>query len=80
MTKDTAYLLIGWSSYWNEADYEDPHWQVSHWGRNYPRLLALKRQHDPQGLFYGHHAVGSELWSEDGNCRLGNTSVAAASI
>jgi hypothetical protein len=58
-------------SYWNEADYEDPAFQVSHWGANYPRLLALKRKHDPQGLFYGHHSVGSELWSADGNCRLG---------
>ena len=39
-------------------------------GTNYPRLLALKKEHDPQGLFYGHHSVGSELWSADGNCRL----------
>ena len=57
-------------SYWNEADYEDPSFQISHWGTNYPRLLALKKTHDPQGLFYGHHSVGSELWSADGNCRL----------
>jgi FAD/FMN-containing dehydrogenase len=57
-------------SYWNEADYEDPHWQVSHWGVHYPRLLALKQNLDPQGLFYGHHAVGSELWSDGGNCRI----------
>lgn len=56
--------------YWNEADYEDPSFQVSHWGTNYPRLLALKKEHDSQGLFYGHHSVGSELWSPDGNCRL----------
>eukprot|EP01051_Picozoa_sp_SAG22_P038725 SAG22_NODE_20010_length_269_cov_0.911765_1_plen_89_part_11 len=49
-------------SYWNEADYQDPHWQASHWGATYPRLLALKQKYDPQGLFYGHHSVGSELW------------------
>ena len=55
---------------WNEADYSDPAFQISHWGQNYPRLLALKKQYDPQGLFYGHHSVGSELWSADGNCRL----------
>jgi hypothetical protein len=57
-------------SYWNEADYEDPEWQKSHWGSNYPRLLELKRKYDPTGLFYGHHAVGSELWDASGNCRV----------
>ena len=57
-------------SYWNEADYEDPSFQQSHWGSSYPRLLALKKQLDPQGLFYGHHSVGSELWDETGNCRV----------
>ena len=65
-------------SYWNEADYEDPAFQTSHWGTNYPRLLALKRLHDPQGLFYGHHSVGSELWSADGNCRLNSTKLSSS--
>ena len=53
------------------SDYHDLDFTVSHWGTNYPRLLELKRRYDPQGLFYGHHAVGSELWSPDGNCRVG---------
>ena len=58
-------------SYWNEADFEDPHFQESHWGKEvYAKLLRLKKQFDPHGLFYGHHAVGSELWSADGNCRV----------
>eukprot|EP00038_Savillea_parva_P012296 m.203650 g.203650 ORF g.203650 m.203650 type:complete len:245 (+) comp22189_c0_seq1:2-736(+) len=57
-------------SYWNEADYWDRNFTHSFWGSAYPRLLALKQQYDPQGLFYGHHAVGSELWSDDGNCPL----------
>lgn len=56
-------------SYWNEADYADPDFTVSHWGPNYKRLLALKKKHDPHGLYYGHHAVGSELWDARGNCR-----------
>ena len=42
---------------------------MSHWGGNYPRLLELKKRYDPSGLFYGHHAVGSELWDASGNCR-----------
>ena len=54
----------------NEADFEDPDFQVSHWGDHYPRLLELKKKYDPQGLFYGHHAVGSELWDASGNCRV----------
>jgi hypothetical protein len=57
-------------SYWNEADHDDPDFAVSHWGPHYARLLELKRQYDPKGLFYGHHAVGSELWDKAGNCRI----------
>jgi hypothetical protein len=57
-------------SYWNEADFADRAFQASHWGTNYPRLLALKKKYDPTGLFVCHHCVGSELWSADGNCRL----------
>ena len=45
-------------SYWNEADFEDPHFQESHWGKaTYARLLALKTLHDPTGLFYGPSAA-----------------------
>ena len=57
-------------TYLNEADFEDPGWQTSQWGTKYPRLLALKKRFDPQGLFYGHHAVGSELWDATGNCQI----------
>jgi hypothetical protein len=56
-------------SYWNEADFFDPEWQVSHWGRvNYERLLKIKDELDPAGLFVCHHCVGSERWTPDGNC------------
>ena len=58
-------------SYWNEADYYEPHWQRSFWSdENYRRLLAVKRRWDPDGLLACHHCVGSELLSTDGNCRL----------
>ena len=58
-------------SYWNEADYADPAFQTSHWGEEtYFKLITLKKLYDPHGLFYGHHAVGSELWDATGNCRL----------
>ena len=56
-------------SYWNEADYYDPEWQISHWGRtNYARLLDVKIKYDPAGLFVCHHCVGSERWDPSGNC------------
>jgi len=29
-------------------------------------LQAVKAKYDPDGLFFVHHGVGSEDWSEDG--------------
>jgi hypothetical protein len=52
-------------AYGNEADISEPNWQQSFWGANYPRLLSIKKQVDPTGLFYVHHGVGSEDWYVD---------------
>jgi hypothetical protein len=57
-------------SYVNEADYFEPHWQDSFWGSNYARLMVVKRAADPDGLFFCHHCVGSEMWDHHGNCRV----------
>ncbi len=57
------------ASYVWETDYFEPNWQESFWGDNYPRLLAIKRKYDPDGLFFLHHGVGSEDWSADGFTR-----------
>ncbi|MFC5525404.1 FAD-dependent oxidoreductase [Rhodanobacter ginsengisoli] len=56
-------------SYVSESDYFERHWQTSFWGSNYPRLAAVKRKVDPDGLFHVHHGVGSEGWSADGFTR-----------
>ena len=57
-------------SYLNEGDYLDADWQRSGWGEGtYARLLEVKGAVDPAGPFVCHHCVGSEGWSEDGNCR-----------
>jgi FAD/FMN-containing dehydrogenase len=54
------------ASYLSETDYFEPDWQRAFWGEHYPRLSAIKRRYDPDGLFFVHHSVGSEGWSADG--------------
>jgi FAD/FMN-containing dehydrogenase len=58
-------------SYVSESNYFEPKWQQSFWGSNYPRLAAVKARVDPDGLFFVHHGVGSERWSDDGFTSLG---------
>jgi len=57
-------------SYVSESDFFQHSWQQSFWGSNYPRLAAVKKKYDPDGLFFVHHGVGSEEWSADGFTRL----------
>ena len=57
-------------SYVSESDFFERSWQRSFWGSNYPRLAAVKKKYDPDGLFFVHHGVGSEAWSADGFTRL----------
>ena len=57
-------------SYVAESDFFDSKWQRSFWGANYPKLAAVKKKYDPDGLFFVHHGVGSEEWSADGFTRL----------
>jgi hypothetical protein len=54
------------ASYVSESNFFEKDWQHSYWGVNYERLQAVKRQYDPDGLFFAHHGVGSEDWSDDG--------------
>jgi FAD/FMN-containing dehydrogenase len=57
-------------SYVWETDYFQTDWQEAFWGDNYAQLRAIKAKYDPGGLFFAHHAVGSEDWSADGFTRL----------
>jgi FAD/FMN-containing dehydrogenase len=57
-------------SYVSESNFFNGSWQQEYWGQNYPRLRAIKRQYDPDGLFIVHHGVGSEDWSADGFTRV----------
>ena len=54
------------ASYVSESNFFEKDWQRSYWGSNYERLLAVKRQYDPDGLFFVHYGVGSDEWSGDG--------------
>lgn len=56
-------------SYSAEMNFHEEDWQARAWGENYARLLAIKNRVDPDGLFVGHHQVGSEYWSKDGFVR-----------
>ena len=52
----------GAGAYINEADVLEPDWQQSFFGTNYKRLLEIKKEVDPWGLFWAPTTVGSEAW------------------
>jgi FAD/FMN-containing dehydrogenase len=58
-------------SYVSESNFFNARWKQAFWGEHYARLRAIKAEYDPDGLFIGHHGVGSEDWSADGFTRLG---------
>ncbi|HKY29244.1 MAG TPA: FAD-binding oxidoreductase [Pyrinomonadaceae bacterium] len=64
-------IAPGAGSYVSESNFFNASWQRAYWGKNYPRLRAVKKKYDPDGLFFVHHGVGSEEWSPDGFSRLG---------
>ncbi|KAI1075204.1 hypothetical protein F5B20DRAFT_585609 [Whalleya microplaca] len=53
----------GAGAYMNEGDPGEPDWQQAFFGRNYPRLLEVKRAWDPWGVFWAPTTVGSEGWA-----------------
>ena len=64
-------LLPAPASYVSESDYFEADWRTAYWGENHARLAAIKHRYDPDDLFFVHHGVGSEGWSDDGFTRLG---------
>jgi Berberine and berberine like len=64
-------MVPEFASYVAESNYFEQQWQRAFWGGHYGRLFAVKTKYDSDGLFFGHHGVGSEAWSADGFSRLG---------
>ncbi|KAM4066443.1 FAD binding domain-containing protein [Hirsutella rhossiliensis] len=64
----------GAGAYMNEGDFQQRDFQNTFFGANYPRLRAIKKKYDPEGVLYGVANVGSEDWvvSRGGRmCRSG---------
>ena len=58
------------AAYVSESNFFEQDWGHSFWGSNYERLQKVKAKYDPEGLFFVHHGVGSDEWSDDGFTRL----------
>lgn len=57
-------------AYVSESNFFESGFQSSYWGSNHPRLVEIKKKYDPDGLFFVHNGVGSELWTADGFTKL----------
>lgn len=58
------------AAYLNEADFQTPDFQHVFYGGHYEHLLRIKRQYDPDDVFYARTSVGSERWMERADGRL----------
>ncbi|RPA75184.1 FAD binding domain-containing protein [Ascobolus immersus RN42] len=65
----------GGGGYVNEGNIFDPNWKQEFYGAAYARLYRVKREVDPQGVFWAKTAVGSELWEERVGGRLCRTNI-----
>ncbi len=63
---DLRVVAAGNGAYVSESNFFDADFQHSYWGDHYTRLAQIKRDYDPEGLFFVHNGVGSEQWSDDG--------------
>ncbi|KAI4906238.1 hypothetical protein J4E90_010711 [Alternaria incomplexa] len=60
----------GAGSYLNEANFANPTWKEDFYGGNYDKLRKIKKEYDPDDLFYGPTIVGSDAWNVASDGRL----------
>lgn len=68
-------LTPGGGCYLNEGDFRQPNFQEVFYGANYRRLSSIKDKYDPDHMFYGLTAVGSEYWVPEADGRLCKASI-----
>lgn len=54
-------------TYINEANYKDPNYLVNFYGTTRPTLEAIKKNYDPNDLFYCVTCIGSNYWYQQAN-------------
>jgi hypothetical protein len=72
--KSLRDLALGMGAYPNEANINTSGTQEIFFGSNLPRLLKIKKEVDPHGLFWCKTCVGSEMWTERGDGELCSSS------
>lgn len=65
-----AALSPNSGAYLNEGDFEQPNFQSVFYGNKYDKLRAIKAEYDPDEVFYGKTAVGSDEWRQLDDGRL----------
>ncbi|KAK1222573.1 hypothetical protein PQX77_014565 [Marasmius sp. AFHP31] len=64
-------LEPGTGSFVTEGSLYEPSPKWTYFGNHYDRLLEIKDQYDPNGLFLVASGVGSDRWDDGLNCRAG---------
>jgi hypothetical protein len=68
--KSLDTLGMNGAAYLNEASAYEPDWKRTFWGPHYARLLEVKKQVDPENIFWCRRCVGSEVYKEGDDGRL----------
>jgi hypothetical protein len=68
-------ITPGGGSYHNEGDSQEPDWKQAFYGKNYERLVGIKRKWDPKGVFWAYSTPASDEWELRGSLGGGRNGV-----